>query len=99
MEDKEEISFFIPEDDNDLTIDGKIYIKLYDVKMKGEKWRFNKNDKDTFPSKPHGHNLETGEKINIWTGEIWDKNKTLKRKFSDKKVLFIQSKLRDRGFI
>src|SRR3989344_7278462 len=33
-------------------------------------WVIHKYDKDTFPSNPHAHNEETGEKLNLFTGEI-----------------------------
>jgi len=89
-----ELEFFIPDKDEDFFEDGKIYIKLYDVKMNGSRWRFHKNDKDPFPSIPHGHNLETGDKMDIWTGKIYNKNNNLTSKISNKKMLFVQAKLR-----
>ncbi|MDO8517580.1 MAG: hypothetical protein Q7S33_05645 [Nanoarchaeota archaeon] len=96
---EEEISFFMPERDEDIFEDGSIHIELHDVKISGARWRFHKNDKDPFPSKPHGHNIETGDKVNIWTGEVYDKNKTLTYKLSEKHILFIQSKLMTANFI
>ncbi len=98
MSDKEEIEFFIPEKDENISEDGKIYIKLYDIKMNGARWRFYKNDKDPRPSNPHGHNLETGDKMDIWTGKVYDKNNNLIDEISSKKLLFVQSKLREADF-
>ena len=41
------------------------------VKKKGI-WEFHKYDQDPLPSKPHGHNRETGEKLNIYNGRRYD---------------------------
>lgn len=45
------------------------------VKVKGEIWRTHKTDADPWPSNPHAHNLETGIKLHLGTGEMFDGNK------------------------
>ncbi|MBI2137464.1 hypothetical protein HYU12_03015 [Candidatus Woesearchaeota archaeon] len=42
------------------------------IKHGGTTWEIHKNDPDPIPSKPHLHNLETGEKLNPFTGEIYN---------------------------
>lgn len=43
------------------------------VKSGGEIWRIFKYDADPFPSNPHAHNLETGLKLHLGTGELFEK--------------------------
>ena len=45
------------------------------VKSKGQVWRIHSNDQDPFPSSPHGHNLESGLKLHLGTGELFRKTK------------------------
>lgn len=42
------------------------------VKFKGEKWVVHKNDVDPFPSNPHAHNYESGLKLHLGNGELYD---------------------------
>jgi len=49
------------------------------VKCKGEIWRVYRNDADPFPSNPHAHNLASGYKLHLGTGELF-----LKRRFMGK---------------
>lgn len=49
------------------------------VKLKGEIWRIHKYDADPFPSSPHAHNLETGLKLHLGTGELFRKTKQVGR--------------------
>ena len=39
------------------------------VRMNGEVWRIHQNDADPFPSNPHAHNVESGAKMDLSTGE------------------------------
>lgn len=43
------------------------------VKAAGEVWRIHKNDADPFPSNPHAHSLDTGLKLDLSTGELYQK--------------------------
>ena len=43
------------------------------IKSGGEIWRIHKYDADPFPSNPHAHNLETGLKLHLGTGELFEK--------------------------
>ena len=43
------------------------------VRRNGKSWRINKNDRDEiFPSDFHAHNLETGEKLDLYTGYLYN---------------------------
>jgi hypothetical protein len=42
------------------------------VKVKGEIWKIHKFDKDPCPSNPHAHNVETGYKLHLGTGDLYD---------------------------
>lgn len=42
------------------------------VKVDNRKWRFHKNDPDDWPSTVHGHDYACGEKLDAFTGEIFD---------------------------
>jgi hypothetical protein len=41
------------------------------VRVHGEVWRVHRNDADPFPSNPHAHNLESGLKLHLGTGELF----------------------------
>jgi len=41
------------------------------IKRDGCIWRIHKNDADPFPSNPHAHNLESGLKLDLSTGELY----------------------------
>ena len=36
-------------------------------------WSFNKYDDDDWPSVPHGHSQDKKYKLNVWTGEVFDR--------------------------
>jgi len=61
-------------------------------------WIFHKYDKDPFPSTPHGHNKETGEKLDVYTGIKYDKHGNISGKLGRKKLIEIQDKLRSAEF-
>jgi hypothetical protein len=58
------------------------------IKWRGEVWRIHQNDADPFPSNPHAHNRESNLKLNMLTGELFNK-KELKGTISKKDLLFI----------
>jgi hypothetical protein len=43
------------------------------IKSGGEIWRIHKSDADSFPSNPHAHNIQTGLKLHLGTGELFKK--------------------------
>lgn len=43
------------------------------LKSSGEIWRIHKYDADPFPSNPHAHNVQTGLKLHLGTGELFKK--------------------------
>ena len=50
----------------------------------GEVWQFHRYDADPWPSKPHGHNLNTGEKLDLAGGWIYDRNRNPRRRCKKK---------------
>ena len=95
MKDEELFSILIPNKDKHIVGDGRLIIELHEVKMYGRTWRFNLNDNDPFPSKPHGHDYENGDKLNVFTGEIYNKNKQRIGKLSIKQLKHLQIKLNE----
>jgi hypothetical protein len=49
------------------------------VRRHGEIWRIHRNDADPFPSNPHGHNLESGHKLHLGTGELFFSRRSVGR--------------------
>lgn len=85
-----------------IDLDGLKNIRLKEVFIKagGEIWVFHKYDKDPSPSTPHGHNKETGEKLDVYTGErINPITGQIQGKLKDKILEKIQDDLRKKGFI
>jgi len=81
------------------TPEGKYKILEFLIKKKGI-WVFHSNDKDPFPSSPHGHNRETGEKLDVFTGKKYDPiTKKCTGKLSQKILNEIQEKLKKQGLI
>ena len=52
----------------------------------GEVWQFHKYDVDPWPSRPHGHNRETGEKLDLAGGWIYDRNRNPRRRCTKKEL-------------
>jgi hypothetical protein len=63
------------------------------IKYKGEIWRVHRNDADPFPSNPHAHNLESGYKLHLGTGELYLRRRLVSR-VSKKDLLGIRILLR-----
>jgi hypothetical protein len=64
------------------------------IKVNGEIWRIHKSDKDPCPSNPHGHNLETGYKLHLGSGALFDsKCKSLNASISKKDLIIIRKEL------
>ncbi len=40
-------------------------------KIQNRTWIFKKGDADDHPSIPHAHAKENGERLNVWTGDIY----------------------------
>lgn len=62
------------------------------VRRNGEIWRIHRNDADPFPSNPHGHNLESGHKLHLGTGELFF-GRRLTGKISRKDLMAIREQL------
>jgi len=69
------------------------------IRQKGQIWIFHKNDSDPFPSVPHGHNKETGNKLNPYDGRIYDKYGNSVSRLNHKKLEDIQNRLKSKGFL
>lgn len=68
-------------------------------KEKGEIWEIHKNDKDPFPSNPHAHNIETGEKLDLNNGNIYDsRTGNVIRKMKNKDLESLKSKFNEENF-
>lgn len=65
------------------------------VRSKGEIWRVHKNDADPWPSNPHAHNLETGLKLHLGTGELFLKRRSIGKRIRKKDLKAIRSKIRN----
>ncbi|HXR47003.1 MAG TPA: hypothetical protein VN784_06130 [Candidatus Limnocylindrales bacterium] len=59
------------------------------IKRDGCIWRIHKSDADPFPSNPHAHNLESGLKLDLSTGNLYF-GKRLQSKISKKHLSFIR---------
>lgn len=94
----EEVNIWIPPD-KDIMPDGRIKIIEVLIKTRGDFWTFHKNDNDPFPSEPHGHNKETGEKLDPYTGTIYSKENKPKRKLGHRQLYLVQKKLKEKGFL
>jgi hypothetical protein len=66
------------------------------IRTNGEVWKINKNDKDPFPSNPHAHNLQTGHKVHLGDGSLYNfKNKPLGKAISKKDLIALRSKVKN----
>jgi len=72
---------------------------IIEVTIKGNGiWRLNKTDADNWPSNLHGHNLEKKQKIDFYTGEIFDINtKKLISKLRKKQLNNLHIQLNQNG--
>lgn len=62
------------------------------LKSKGEIWYIHKYDADPFPSNPHAHNSETGYKVHLGTGELFDaQNNPLKQSIRKKDLIALRA--------
>ncbi|OFW60364.1 MAG: hypothetical protein A2133_07235 [Actinobacteria bacterium RBG_16_64_13] len=43
-------------------------------------WIVHKYDKDPWPSTPHAHHCDSGEKLDLGTGDVWDRNQQRARR-------------------
>jgi len=63
------------------------------VRANGEVWRIHQNDADPRPSNPHGHNLESGLKLHLGTGELFQGTRNTGEKVRRKHLEAIRAKL------
>lgn len=62
------------------------------VRCRGEVWRIHRNDPDPFPSNPHAHNLRSGCKLHLGTGELFLRRRNVGR-VQKKHLLAIRGRL------
>jgi hypothetical protein len=67
------------------------------VRRFGCVWRVHKNDPDPFPSRPHAHNLESGLKMHLGTGQLFLRGRDTGRKIEKKHLDVIRAELLRRG--
>lgn len=95
---KEEIRIVVPKEEA-ITEEGYLIIANVSVKLDNETWRFHKSDPDPFPSVPHGDNVNTGEKLNVYTGEVFGTNRKIVRRLRKRQPMLIRRELRHKGVI
>ena len=66
------------------------------VRNRGEVWEFHKYDVDPWPSKPHGHNRESGEKLDLASGWIYDRSRNPCRKCTKKELAELRATVEKR---
>ena len=66
--------------------DGRPGVHHFIKRGGGGVWEFHKYDVDPWPSSPHGHNRETGEKLDLAGGWIYDRNRNPRRKCKRKEL-------------
>jgi hypothetical protein len=94
--------FKLPEESETIELDESILpsgaVQRLDeqtVKSKGEIWVIHKYDKDPFPSNPHAHNEQTGQKLDLSNGDLYDgKNNYQGKNISKKNLLLLRSKVK-----
>jgi hypothetical protein len=65
------------------------------VKNKGEVWRIHNNDADPFPSNPHAHNVETGCKLDLSNGKLYQKSRDTGERIKYKELINIRSQIQN----
>ncbi|SRR6266567_1356033 len=63
------------------------------VRANGEVWRIHQNDADPRPSNPHSHNLESGLKLHLGTGELFQGRRNTGQKVPRKHLEAIKARL------
>lgn len=64
------------------------------IKVNNEIWQIHKTDKDNRPSNPHAHNVETGYKLHLGNGQLYNsKCKPLNKRVKRKHLRSIRDKL------
>jgi hypothetical protein len=63
------------------------------IRSKGEIWRVHRNDADPWPSNPHAHNLESGLKLHLGTGELFLRRQSVGKRIRKKDLEIIRSKV------
>jgi hypothetical protein len=63
----------------------------------GRIWRVHQNDSDPFPSKPHAHNLETGLRVHLGTGQLYCGTVDTGKNIGQKHLTFLRSELVRKG--
>lgn len=81
-------------DFDEITEDGRRLMLERTIKSNGI-WRVHKSDADTiFPSNFHAVNIETGEKLDLYTGEVFNPvSKQLTRKLPKKAMRYVYGEL------
>lgn len=68
------------------------------VRRDGCVWRIHKNDADPFPSNPHAHNVESGLKMSLEGGSLWDGSRATGIRIATKHLVAIRDHVIKKGF-
>ena len=63
------------------------------VRRHGQVWQINQNDADPFPSNPHAHNVGSGHKLDLGTGELFFGRRSVGKKISRKDLVAIREQV------
>lgn len=63
------------------------------VKAQSEIWRIHRYDPDPFPFLPHAHNIQTGYKLDLRDGKLYEK-KNFKGKIRRKDLIELRSRIK-----
>ena len=67
------------------------------IRKDGCVWRIHKNDSDPFPSNPHAHNIESGFKVDLSTGNLYLQTDWTGKRVSKKDLAAILSMAARKG--
>jgi hypothetical protein len=98
MEHEEDLYITLPLDDNIMNpVTGLEKLFEQTVSHQG-KWRIHKSDPDNiFPSDPHADRVDASEKLNLFTGDVYDTKKKYLYALSKKAMQFIYYKILNKG--
>lgn len=98
MEEKKPLQINLPLDKDILNpITGMERLVEQTISHQG-KWRVHKSDADNlFPSDPHGDRIDNPEKLNLYTGAVYDNKRQHIYTLSKKAMQFIYYKIMEKG--
>jgi aconitate hydratase len=94
----EDLEILLPLDNNILNSKTGME-RLYEQTVSNQgRWRIHKSDPDNlFPSDPHADRIDKPEKLDLYTGKVYNKNMQYQYTLSDKAMQFIYYKIIKKG--